>query len=271
MFPLAGKTFPTSNDELRAAIQDALARVVTFAPTGAGVSVEGGTFPDVASIRIDLSGATVKADQPPPPRPVPTGQRLPGITLGRLDVSGHPIFYQSGKASLDLHSEGLRLDFAQDADGNPLLVLADARDGRVEVTIARDDLRSLLLAAASAAASQQGVTIQDLDVRLDAPADRSLAVNVRVKAKKLFMSGVINVQGRADVDEGLVATLSGLSASGEGVIGGMAAGMIQGKLKPYEGRRVSLMAFSLGDVALRDLKISTTPDVRLSATFGHKS
>jgi hypothetical protein len=82
---------------------------------------------------------------------------------------------------------------------------------------------------------------------------------------------VINIKGKADVDDNLVATLSDLACTGEGMIGGMAAGFLQGKLTSYDGKKFPLMAFSLGDVALRDLKISTKGAIQLSAAFGHKA
>src|SRR4029079_16222188 len=117
-------------------------------------------------------------------------------------------------------------------------------------------------------AKQQGVTVQDLSVNLTSEGDRSVEAEVRVKAKKLMMSGVIHVRGKLDVDDELNATVSDLSCKGEGVVGSMAAGLIQGKLQEYNGRRIPLMAFSLGDVSLRDLKIDTKGGLHVTAKFG---
>lgn len=270
MFPLAGKSFPTTADELATAIQEALEDVLTFPKKSNVIKAIESTFPDLKSLKIDLSGATVNINEPPP-APQPKGKRKPGVTVGQLDVTGHPIYYEKSKAELELKAKGLSFDFAHDAKGNALLVLTDAKDGHVQVKIGKDDLRAMLLAAASAAAKSQGVTIQELDVNLEATGDRSIAADVRVKAKKMVMSGVINIRGKADVDDNLVATLSDLSCTGEGMIGGMAAGFLQGKLKAYDGKKFPLMAFSLGDVALRDLKISTKGAIQLSAEFGHKA
>jgi hypothetical protein len=267
MFPLAGKTFPTSGDELGSAIQAALEEVLTFPKKGNAVKVAEADFPAVKSLKIDLSNATVNADNPPP-APKPKGKRSTGITVAQLDVTGHPIFYEKSKADLELKAKGLTFDFAHDAKGNALLVLTDAKDGHVQVKISKDDLRAMLLAAASTAAKAQGVTIQDLEVNLEADGDRALSADVRVKAKKMMMSGVVHVRGKAEVDDNLVATLSGLSCTGEGMIGGMAAGFLQGKLKSFDGKKIPLMTFSLGDVTLRDLKVSTKPQIQLSASFG---
>jgi hypothetical protein len=203
--------------------------------------------------------------------PQSAGDRQPGITVGHLDVTGRPVYYEQGKAELELNASGLCFDFAHDAKGSALLVLTDAKDGHVHVKIGKDDLRAMLLAAASAAAKSQGVTVQDLDVNVDATGDRSIATVVRVKAKKMFMTGVVTVRGKAAVDDNLVATLSDLACTGEGAVGGIAAGFLQSKLQSYNGKKFPLMTFSLGDVALRDLKISTRDAVELSAEFGRKA
>ena len=88
-------------------------------------------------------------------------------------------------------------------------------------------------------------------------------------ARKLLLSGVIHIIGRLDIDDALIATVSDLKATGEGAIGSLAAGIVQGKLKPFNGKKIPLMAFSLGDVALRDLKIAVKNNVQVTAQFGH--
>ena len=268
MFPLAGKGFPGSSDELGTAIHDALTDVVTFSKKSSGVSVEGGKFPAVKTLRIDLSGATVNINDPPP-TPKAKGKRKPGPTVDKLEVLGHPIHYEKSKADLELTARGLSFDYASNAKGDPLLVLTDAQEGHVEIRIKQDDLQAMLKSAATLAAKEHGVTIQDIQVDLKAAGPRSLEADVRVKAKKMMMSGVVHVRGRADVDDELVATLSDLKVEGEGMIGTMAAAFLKSHVIKYEGRKVPLMTFSLGDVALRDLKISTKGAIRLTASFGH--
>jgi hypothetical protein len=118
------------------------------------------------------------------------------------------------------------------------------------------------------AAKEQGIKIEGLDLTLASAGPRSLAVDARVKAKKMMVSGVIHIKGKVDVDDEMNATVSGLECKGEGMVGTMVAGVVQGKLKPYEGKVFPLMTFSLGDVALRDLKIDVKNTVKVSADFG---
>src|SRR5687767_7445160 len=110
MFPLAGDDFPTTADELSAAIEGALGEVMSLPKKGGGVSVEGGAkFPHLKHVRIDLGGARISATEPPP-KPLGVGKRKPGITVDRLEVEGHPILYEQAKLDFDFHATGLRLD-----------------------------------------------------------------------------------------------------------------------------------------------------------------
>jgi len=53
VFPLAGKSFPTSSDELAEAINGALAEVLTLDKKGDAVSAEGGKFPSIKKLKKD--------------------------------------------------------------------------------------------------------------------------------------------------------------------------------------------------------------------------
>ena len=270
MFPLAGQDFPTNIKELAIGIRDALAEVLTLPTKESAVAATGG-YPQVKQLKINLDGASVSATEPPP-KPKPTGKREPGIEVDQLEVSGHPILYEKSKLDLDLSARGVKLDFARDKNKKPLLVLADAREGRVEAKMSKADIEAAIKSIAGKVAKQQGIVLQDLDLKLTSESDRSVAVEVRVKAKKMIMSGVISVKGRLDLDDELNATVSGLSASGEGVIGSMASGIVQNKLKPYDGKKFPLMAFSLGDTTLRDLSISAKgANLQVTAAFGSKA
>jgi hypothetical protein len=268
MFPLAGKDFPTSSDALVTAIGDALADVFTFPQKQKSVSISGGKFPDLKTVSINLDGAEVSVDKPPP-KPVGIGSRKPGVTVEKLTVSGHPIRYGRARLDLDITAKSLRFDFDRDQADHPLLVLAAAHEGNVAAKIDRADIQSLLLEAATALAGQQGVTIQDLQLKLTSEGPRDIAANVRVKAKKMMMSGVIQITGRLTIDDEFNARVSGLKCVGEGFVGGAAATFLQKKLAPIDGTKIPLMAFSLGDVTLRDVKISLVDSLQVNAAFGN--
>ncbi len=268
MFPLSGKDFPTSTTELTVAIESALADVFTLPDGAEAVSATGGTFPALKSVKVNLDGASITATEPPP-KPLATGKRRPGVTVEKLDVSAQPVQYQKAKLNLKVTGTGLTFEFGRDAEKRPVLVLTDAEVGKVEAKVGKDDVQALLLEAATIGAKEQGVKIQDLHVDLASDGPRSVAATVRIKAKKLMMSGTIVVTARLDVDDDLNATVSNLACTGEGIIGSAAAGMIQKQIKPYDGTVVPLMTFSLGDVKLRDLKIKVGDAIQVNAAFGN--
>jgi hypothetical protein len=268
MFPLSGKKFPTSTEELDESLTTALTDVFTpDGDEGEVVSIDGGKFPSLKSVTIDLDGATVSAKKPPP-KPLGTGKRQPGPSVAKLELSASPIQYEQAKLNLKLSAAGLKFDFDRDKKGNPLLVLTDAKSGKVDARISKDDIESLLKEAAGVAAKQQGIKIEDLELELKKAGPLGVAADVRVKAKKLMMTGTIHITGRLEIDDELNATVSDLDCKGEGMIGTAAAGIVRKKLTPYEGATVPLMAFSLGDVALRDLKIDLKKDLHVTAAFG---
>jgi hypothetical protein len=202
------------------------------------VTVDAPKFPSIKRIKVDISDASVSADEPPP-KPKPTGKREKGVHVDQLEVVGKPIRYEGSKLELELKAKNVEFDFGKDKGGKPLLVLSGADEGHVDAKIAKADIRALATAA-----------------------------DVRVKAKKMLVSGVLHITGRLDVDDELNATVSGLDCTGEGVIGTVAAAALRAKLKPYDGQQVPLVAFSLGDVALRDLKIDVKSGLHVTARFG---
>src|SRR3954465_5272147 len=123
MFPLAGKTFPKSPDDLADAITTALAEVFTLDGDDA-VAISGGKFPAIKTVRVNLDGATISADpDKPPPKPLGTGKREPGPRVDKFDLSAQPIKYEQAKLNLKVSASGLTFDFDRDKKGNPLLVL----------------------------------------------------------------------------------------------------------------------------------------------------
>jgi hypothetical protein len=267
MFPLLRTTAPQSVDELWQAIVKSLSEMFLFGDPKSVVQISGGAWPALDRMVVNLSGAVLKVSQPPP-KPQPGSSRQAGISVDQFEVIGRPIRYEQNQLQLELKARAVRFDFAPDNNGQIIALLAGARDGRVDVSIGRADLQAALLAGATAAAKAHGVAIQDVQMDLQSRGPRSLTASVRVKAKKSIVSGTVVIRGNIDVDDNLVATVSNLHCSGEGVFGTMAAAMLNPKVRSFEGRSFPLMALSLGDVHLRDLKIDPSDPIRVSAEFG---
>jgi len=265
MFYLAGNGLPRSAQELASSLRESLQQ--TFAPNeNLTVRIEGGNYPDVTSVCIDLSGGNVDAGQIPP-RPVGVGRSRPGLYTRKLEISGRPIRVQGTEVYLDLAATDARFDYDRDKEGRPLLLLAAAREGNIEVKISHDDLQALLLTQARAAAAKQGVAIEKAALELVPIDHRSLAMAVRLTAKNFFVRATVDVKGQLKVNE-LTARLSNLSCEGAGPVGTLTGNLLQPYLERFNNTEVPLTAISLGNLHLQDLQITVGSSLAVKAVFG---
>jgi hypothetical protein len=267
MFYLAGTDFPATAEQLTAALTGSLQKFMTLPTNRSVVSATGGAYPQIDQLRIDLSGSVLNLAARPP-RPVGVGPRQEGIQVGRLEITGRPVRLQDAGLNLNLTADGARFDFDRNKENAPLLMLSTASSGKVEAGIARKDIESLLLSGASAAAKKQGVAIEETQLTLNSKGPRSVGMDVRVRAKKGLFGATVHIVGQLDVDDEMTARISGLNCSGEGMIGSVVCGFITPYLQRYDGKQVPLMAFSMGDVRLRDLQLRTQDGLQVTAAFG---
>jgi hypothetical protein len=103
---------------------------------------------------------------------------------------------------------------------------------------------------------------------LRARGARSLAVNVRLQAKKFLFRANIDIAGQLDVTDDFVAKASQLKCKGEGTVGSLACGVLEPHLKKLEGASFPLMSLPLGQIKLRDIRIAVADTVEVTADFG---
>jgi hypothetical protein len=265
MFYLAATEFPTTSETLAQALTSTLRELFTL-PAGREPARVVGQFPGLEEVRIDLNQAAVRTRQVPP-KPVGTDQVQTGPTVQRLVIEGQPMFLEDAALQFNLAAEDVRLDFGRDSTSRPLMLLGQARQGQVRVRMSHQDIQSLLLAGARAKAEAHGLAIQNVELVLTQSNPRSVAVEMRITAKK-FVTAVIGIRGQLQIDEELRARLGGLSCQGDGMIGKMVCGVLTPQLQKLEGREVPLMALSLGEVRLRDVQIDTRNGLEIAARFG---
>src|SRR4051794_37326364 len=168
---------------------------------------------------------------------------------------------------INFSADDVKLDVAKDAGGKLAPALAGARNGTILIELTRAELQGMLMAFAQAAAAEQGAKIESADLTLAQAGDRAVSSNLRIKAKKLFTPATIVVEGRADVDEQLNVRLSGLQCSGEGMVGGVVAGLLGGKLKQFGGGKFNLPPPALKKLRLTGMKVEAGDPLRVSAQF----
>jgi hypothetical protein len=269
MFVLDPGRLPANRTEMEAALARALGRLLTIpAQSGRQVAaLEGGQYPHLASARIDLDDASVALDRKLP-QINGTGNRKPGITVERFFIAAHPVRFRNAGLHLDVSAEQTEFEFDCNAQGDPLLLLVRARNGQIKARITLADIETLLLAGARQAASNQGIVIEDTSLTLRTLDARSIDVNLSIRAKKAFFRTTVPINGRLVIDDHLNATISGLNCRGEGPVGIIVSSLITPHLEKYNGTRLPLMTFSLGDVKLRDIQLNTQNGLEIRAAFG---
>ncbi|HWE03973.1 MAG TPA: hypothetical protein VG326_16330 [Tepidisphaeraceae bacterium] len=266
MFYLGGSEFPTTTEQLIASVTQGAARLFTLASSGGAMKIEGGSYPSFSLVTIDLTGARAVDRLPPEPKGV--GPSQPGVFADRLEVAAHPLYIRQAAVQLDLTAASARFVYDRDASGSPILSLADAQDGRMTIAIQKPELDALVLSGAKEAASKQGVQILEMSLGLTQIDPRALAVEVRAKVKKLFVTTTLTLRGKLKVDDNLNAGVSDLTVSGDGMMGDMAAAAIRPKFQEIDGRSFPLTALSLGQVRLRNLEVQAGDVVKVTAEFG---
>jgi len=264
MFPLYTKKFPKNALDLAALLNDSLKRV--FSNAANPVTIRDKAFPELDEVRITLDDAELRPDPPRPP--IVKGACSPALHLAELHVNGSDLIIGPAIANLRLGAHDVRLDQAHDAKGEVILVLRSAADGEVEITAAKSVIEDAIAAVAKSEAGKHGVAIDQVRLSVQPRGKRGVDAEVQLRAKKLFFTTVIRIAAKLDLDEELNAKLSGLSCSGDGAIGSMACGFLSPHLEKLDGESFALMALPLGDVRLRDVRLSATDELSVTAQFG---
>jgi hypothetical protein len=264
MFPLKTKTFPENPAELAARLNESLRGVFQLQRDPAVVQEV--AYPHLSSLTVYLDGAQMKG--PPPPIPSVSGTTGPALTVDAFSASGSGL--SVGPALLDfaLEATGVTLNRANDAEGNIVLLLQKAAQGRVDISTATAGLEALIAEVATAEAGKHGVKIEDLQLSLRSDGPRSLAAEVSLRGRKLFLSAGLRITGRVDLDDALNARVSGLDCAGEGAFGGMACGVLKPHLEKVNGREFPLMSLPMGEVRLRDIRVAAGDKLTVNAEFG---
>lgn len=264
VFPLFTKTFPGSADELTERLNDSLQRI--FLVPAQPVSVTAPDYPTIAELTVSLDGAQLRGD---PPRPVmASGTAGPPMRVEQFAVSGRDVVIAGASVDVSINAEGVRLNANAASDGNLVLNVAGAAAGQVQVSASLRAVETLIAQVAKHEAAIHGVTIDSVQLQLQARGPRSVTAEVRLRARKLFLSASIRIAGELAIDEKLTARLSALRCEGDGAIASVACGVLTPHLQRLNGREFSLMALPLGDIRLRDVRLAVGDQIAVTAEFG---
>jgi hypothetical protein len=264
MFPLNRTTLPTTAGDLAQAINDSLRS--TFTLNHDPAEVRDLSYPHLAAIEVSLDGAQLP--ERPPEIPSLATPAKPALTAGSFKAGGRGI--SAGPAALDfaLTASGVELNQAKDNTGKIVLLLHNAAQGRVEASVSKSDLEALIAEVATAQAGNHGVSIDKVQLVLQSQGPRSLTAEVRLTAKKFFLTASLRITGQLELDAELNARLSALNCAGDGALAAVACSVLNPHLEKLNGREFPLMSLPLGEVRLRDVRLAVGEKLSVTAEFG---
>jgi hypothetical protein len=267
MLQLDAAALPSSAADLQRLLNEALERIFISKPHP--VTVCDHSYPRLDEIAISLDGARLR---PEPTRPsTATGEILPALEIGRLSVNASPLSIGPAALNLSISATAVELGQSQDSNEQIVLSLKSVAQGNIKISMRQSDLGALITKLARGQASKQGVTIDGVQLTLRQESAHSLAVEVRLRARKLFLAASLRVTGQLDLDDQLNLKISRLTCTGEGGIAGMACGILKPYLEKFDGRELPLMSLPLGKVHLRDVRLAVGDDLTITAEFGSAS
>jgi hypothetical protein len=264
MFPLFTKSLPSTAEALQALLNESLRRL--FIVTRDPVSIRDASYPHLMELNVSLDGAQLRGN--PPPIPSPSGKPTPALKVDLLSVNASALSIGPASIDLSLSTRGVQFGQSRDSKDEIILSIEDAADGAVEISASQSGLEALIAEVAKTEAGKHGVTIDSVQLMLRSKSSRSIAAEVRLRAKKLFLSASIRITGQLDLDEELNATISGLNCTGDGAIATMACGVLKPHLEKIDGREFPLMSLPLGRIRLRDVQLAVGDRLSVTAQFG---
>jgi hypothetical protein len=264
MFPLKTSTLPSSAEGLERLLNESLRRVFDVAADPA--TIRDASYPNLAEIDISLDGASLRPD---PPRPqLISGKTTPAVQVDSLAVHASALSIGPATVDLSLSARAMHLGQAKDSNDEIVLTAVSVAEGKIEISAPLAQLEEAIAKIAKEQAGKHGVTIENVQLTARTTSPRSLEAEVRLRARKLFLSASIRITGQLNLDSELNARISSLKCKGDGAIAALACGVLDPHLRKLDGREFSLMSLPLGEIRLHDVRLGVGDKLSVTAEFG---
>jgi hypothetical protein len=268
VFPLAAGTMPASRQQLLDSLTSGWRHTLKFSQEDSIVSVEGTRYPALSALRMELGGGKMdltKDNQ----GSKPTGRVEGQIFAREFELDGRPLLCDRAKMNLHFTASRARLDLQHDERGRPIMMLADAKQARLDFSATRTDLERILLVTMREGAKKYGVSIEKVSLKLDAESGRSVSLDLHLSTRVGFIPAGMRFRAHVDIDNAMNAKLSSLKCDGDEALGPLIVGLIRPGLAKFEGKSKPVFSFPTGQLKVHDVQIQTTDEIQVMATFGN--
>ena len=267
MLSLSTAIFPSSAADLQRLLNEALERF--FISKADPVAISDHSYPRLSAIEISLDGARLR---PEPPRPLIAACEIsPALEIDQLTVNASPLFLGPARVNLSAFARDVQLGRGKNSEGQISLSIDSLVSGQMEISIAQADLEGVIIELAKTKGTRQGLTIDNLQLKLRQESPRSVSAEVDFRVRKLFLTASIRVTGQLDLDDDLNLKISGLACSGDGGMATLVCGILKPYLQKIDGREFPLISLPLGNIHLRDVRLAVGETLTLTAEFGAAS
>ena len=264
MFPLHTAAFPSSASDLERLLNESLER--SFVTASPPVTVLGQEYPHLEAITVSLDGAQLRPDAPRPSSL--SGETSPALEIDQFNLSARSLSLGPVALDLALAARNVHLRQGKGSNNQITLSLDRAADGTIEISLAQADLEALVSKLAQDQAGKHGITIESVKLTMQQENPHSLAVQIQLGARKLFLAASLRVTGQLDLDDQLNLKVSGLNCTGDGGVSTLACGIIKPYLEKIDGRVFPLISFlPLGEIRLRDVRLTVGEKLSITAEF----
>lgn len=262
MIPLYRKQFPSAKADLSQALEEAAHRLVS--KDGQIVDLRSRVFPYIDEIAVNLDGA--QFDSAPPAISKATGETAPAFEAAATTIRARGISIRGVPLNMRIEAHDLVFHKGQDENGDAFLVVHKLRDGTLSISAAQLDLENAIEKIARQ--EGRGLTIDQVRLSMRARGRRSIAIDVHVQARKLFLRARIDISGQIDIDENFVVKASNLKCKSDGAVGSIACTALEPVFRQLEQESFSISALPLGNIQVRDVRVTVADTVEITADFG---
>ena len=267
VFPLSARQMPSDREELMTAMVNGWKGALRLPDPDKVITAEGGAYPSITTLRIDLSDAVLRSEKKKAKLRLSNNVEK-SLDVDHLEVVGDPLLLNRAKLHLSLTATGAELELERDKKGKPLMMLADAKGGKLTFDVTMRDIESLLLHGAREAAGKYGITIEKTKLNLVAQTPRSIQASLYVATKVGFIPAGMLFKAHVLVDDAMNAKLTGLTCDGDEALGPLIVSLLRPALADYEGKTRPLLSFPAGHIKLKNLQLRIDDAVHLVAEFG---